>query len=158
MLKSSAKIIFLFSFLTIHTAFSNANEQALCQAVANQESETDLALFRWLQELDPQNSDLFDLIRSHFETDNQEVLNFIAEKTDHVNLEVTAFKKHFTNQEIQQILDFHASAVGQKFGTLFPSVMQDYKHALENQILAIKAAIIAYAKTQQTQLEQPETI
>jgi hypothetical protein len=151
MLKLYSRILVIFSFLNTNTVFIQAGDQAACAAASASEDATNTSLFQWFQKLDPQNSDLIDLIQAHFETDNPEVINFIVELTDHINLAVSVFRKHFTKNEIQQILDFHTSDVGQKFGAVFPTVMHDYKEALDDKLIAIKTAIIAQAKTQQNQ-------
>jgi len=155
MLKKYSNFIIVLAFLGTYTKLVQADESQTFplisnQAIDDQETQLNQDLYHFLKNLDPENIDLLDLIKAHFDTDNQEVINFIAEQTDHVNLALSIFKKHFTNNEIQQILDFHTSVVGQKFGVIFPSVMQDYKQALEDKMQAIKAAIIAYAKEQQT--------
>ncbi len=148
-MKLSTKFLLVLALFGPNIKNITANASQAIPASQTPESEIDQALFDWLQAIDPQSSDLIGLIKSHFETDNQDVINFISEQADHVNLAVSIFKEHFTNSEIAQILAFHTSEIGQKFGATFPAVIQAYQQALNDKIEAIKSAIIAYAKEQQ---------
>ncbi len=148
-MKLSTKLLLILALFGPNIKNITANANATVPASQAPANEIDLALFNWLQALDPQNSDLIGLIKEHFETDSQDVINFIAEQCDHVNLACAVFKQHFTNEEILEIIRFHNSEVGRKFGATFPAVMQDYKKALDSKIEAIKSAIVAYAKKQQ---------
>ncbi len=147
MSKKSLKIALFIVLTSYATSIISSCERQFNLVI--QSSNLDQALYNYFKNLDPDNTDINTLIKNTFDTENQDVVDFVVAQTDHVNLAVSIFKKHFTPDEIKCILDFHTSATGQKFGAYFPNIMTEYSQALDTKINGIKMAMVAYAKNKQ---------
>lgn len=100
-------------------------------------------LYDYFTDLMAQDEEMSNLIEEHFGTNNPTIVNFLIQQIDPIGLAIGTFKQHFTLEETRQIVAFHTSDVGRKFGNLFPLVLQDYKQALDLKIQHIQLAITA---------------
>lgn len=112
-------------------------------------------LYDYFTDLMAQDEEMANLIEEHFGTNNPAVVKFLTQQIDPIGLAIITFKQHFTLEETRQIVAFHTSDTGRKFGNLFPLVLQDYKQALDLKIENLKIAITAIIlKKEQADIEQ----
>lgn len=100
-------------------------------------------LYDYFADLMTQDEEMANLIEEHFGTNNPTVVTFLTQQIDPIGLAIIVFKQHFTLEETRQIVAFHTSDTGRKFGNLFPLVLQDYKQALDLKIENLKITITA---------------
>lgn len=116
------------------------------QPARSSESNIDKQLTSFLQEIANTDDNLTEIIKISFGVTDPILIEHLLRLLDPVQIGTQVLKEHYTEDELNEIINFYRSETGRKFSLTFPKVTQAFSKALDNRIELLQAALVEAIK------------